>query len=114
MEQDPYEELKDAQLVRNFPLFMEPEGSLSPSQEFATGPYPESYGSKPHHDTPVIQDTVSYYPLIYTKFTQVVLSLQVCVCISYLYPICTSFPVHLTFLDVITLGLLIFGEVYKL
>jgi hypothetical protein len=29
--------------------FMEPEGSIPPSQEPSTGPYPEPYQSNPHH-----------------------------------------------------------------
>jgi len=42
------EKLIVTHLVKNFPLFMEPEGSLTCSQEPVIGPCPESQASSPH------------------------------------------------------------------
>jgi len=39
------------QLVKKFPTFMDPEGSLPCSQEYATGPYLEPDASSPHLPT---------------------------------------------------------------
>jgi hypothetical protein len=43
MEQSPWEAV--SQLVKEFPIFMETEGSLPCSQGPVTGPYPERYAT---------------------------------------------------------------------
>jgi hypothetical protein len=50
---------------RNFPHFMEPEGSLPYSQERANSPYPEPDEPKPQPQTLFPQDTFEYYPPIH-------------------------------------------------
>jgi hypothetical protein len=58
---------KHAQLVKKKKPFMEPDGSLSHSQEQAVGPYTEPQESNPHHPRciPVIHFSIifPYMPL---------------------------------------------------
>jgi hypothetical protein len=50
------EKLTGLQLVKKFPAFMEPEGSLSHSQVPATCPYPEQARSSPYPHIKLPQD----------------------------------------------------------
>jgi hypothetical protein len=57
MEQSPSREAKSTlSQSRNSPNFMEPEGSLTCSQEPATCPYPQRNESNPHPQTLFPQD----------------------------------------------------------
>jgi hypothetical protein len=52
MEQSLLEKLTVTQLVKKFPAFMAPEGSLPRSEEPAIGPDPEPDSSSPQLPTP--------------------------------------------------------------
>ena len=59
------EKLTGLQLVKKFPAFMEPEGSLPNSQAFATRPYPGLAQSSPHaHNTFLPLETLPTPPEI--------------------------------------------------
>ena len=51
---------------------MEPKGSLPHSQVPATCPYPEPVRSSPYPHIPLLEDSSSYYPPIYTWVSKVV------------------------------------------
>jgi len=57
---------------RNFPHFMEPEGSLPHSQVPATCPYPETTRSIPYPHIPHPEYPFYYYPPIYAWISQMV------------------------------------------
>ena len=100
------EKLTGSRLVKKFPHFMEPEGSLPLSQAPATCPYPERDRFTPCPHIPLPADTSQYYIPIYAYVFQVICfprvsPLKPCTHLSS-PPIHATCPAHLILLDFIT------------
>jgi hypothetical protein len=58
------EKLTVPQLIKKFPAFTEPEGSLPCLKQRVTCPYPETDDSCPHHPILLLWDTFHHYTTI--------------------------------------------------